>query len=114
MINYNSIIIAYFGRIQKEKGIELIIDALEKLCDYDWRFLIDKFDKYKNEFSKIIYDKIESSPISNRVIFFDANHYEISKYMNASDIFTLSPHLLPLDLKNNMVGLFRRLWHAEI
>lgn len=82
----DKIVIAYFGRIVPEKGVDTLLEALNLIKERDWIFLIDEFKQYENEYAKTIKNMISDFGIENRTIFFDADHYEIAKYMNASDI----------------------------
>lgn len=82
------IVIAYFGRIIKDKGIHLIIDALNNIKFNSWEFMIDVdfiedqkyFDDLMNKFKKLF---------KKNIIQIRANHYNISKYMQKSDIVIL-------------------------
>ena len=50
-LGVNKIIIAYFGRLVKEKGVHILIEALHDLMGLDWMFMIDKFDQYSSNFN---------------------------------------------------------------
>lgn len=89
-INQETIVIAYFGRLVYEKGVHLLIKALEKLESNNWIFLIDEFGRYKTDYQSEIESLINNSTkLKNKTIFFEANHTEIANYMNASDITIL-------------------------
>tara|TARA_B100001109_G_scaffold255510_1_gene258892 strand:- start:240 stop:1412 length:1173 start_codon:yes stop_codon:yes gene_type:complete len=88
-VNEDTIIISYFGRLVYEKGVHLLIKALEKLSTKNWIFLIDEFSRYKTDYQSKIEALINNSNFKDKTIFFEANHTEISNYMNASDITIL-------------------------
>jgi len=85
-LGIDSIAISYFGRITHAKGVHLLIESLSKLKEYNWKFLIDTFDQYADDYQTHIKGLITENEIEDRTIFFDADHNEISDYMNASDI----------------------------
>ena len=78
--------IAYFGRLNYKKGVHILINALTAIKDLPWHFLMDRFEKYKDSYSKEIEDLIEKNKLQGRIIYFDAKHEEMSGYMNAADI----------------------------
>ncbi len=79
-------VIAYFGRLTKEKGIHVLIKALSGMKDQAWHLLMDDFDEYASDYTKEIHDLLEESGIRDRVVFISPSHYEMGGYMNASDI----------------------------
>jgi glycosyltransferase involved in cell wall biosynthesis len=79
-------VIAYFGRIVPEKGIHVLLEALNKIKHLEWHFLMDTFNTYANSYASTITSKINELKLEDRMIKFDASHTEIWKYMNASDI----------------------------
>jgi glycosyltransferase involved in cell wall biosynthesis len=82
-------VIAYFGRLVPEKGVHLIVEALKNLRSYDWHFMLDKFDLYANDYNKQIDILIRQAGIEDRVVYIDADHFEIAAYMNASDVVVI-------------------------
>lgn len=88
-IDDNTVVISYFGRLVYEKGVHLLIQALEQLQVDNWVFLIDDFGRYKNDYQEKIQKQLIASTLQNRIIFFEAEHGEIAQYMNASDIAVL-------------------------
>jgi glycosyltransferase involved in cell wall biosynthesis len=81
--------IAYFGRLIPEKGIPILLDALSMLTDLPWQLLLDRFSDYENPYSALIRQKIEALNLHSKVVFFDATHTEIPRYMNAADFVVL-------------------------
>ena len=79
--------LAYFGRLSPEKGVHLLLDALEALPG-DWALMIDEFmpeGDYQRELSK----RLESPAWRDRVRRVHARHGEVGDYMNAADIVAL-------------------------
>jgi len=88
-LGLHSMTIAYFGRLVPEKGIDLLLQALSKLTDLRWQFLIDTFSTYQSNYEEKLQAQIQALKLDNRVVYFDASHSEISNYMNAADIVVL-------------------------
>ncbi len=86
----NDTVIAYFGRIVKEKGIHILLKALAKIKNYKWTLILDDFVLYKNSYSEEINRLISELELKERVKYIKANHQEIAEYMNASDIVVLA------------------------
>lgn len=83
----NMLVFAYIGRLVKEKGVHILLKALSKLRDNEnWVLLIDEFKDSKSTYQKEITSLIDDLKINKKIKYFDANHYEISKFMNASDV----------------------------
>lgn len=78
--------IAYFGRVVPEKGVEDLVAALGELKGLEWQLLLDRFADYENPFSKVLEDAIEREGIKGRVVYFDARHDEMPRFMNAADL----------------------------
>ena len=83
------ITVAFFGMLRRAKGVHLLIDALEGLMDYKWQFLLDRFDAYRDPYAEFIGGLLSHSPVGGRVLFFDATHKQMPRYMNAADIVVL-------------------------
>lgn len=88
-IEEDTVVIAYFGRLVYEKGVHLLIEALNKLKAKNWVFLIDEFGRYKTNYQAEIEKRIKDSNFNDKTIFFEADHTEIASFMNASDITVL-------------------------
>ena len=80
-------VIAYFGRLSPEKGVHLLLDALEEL-DQPWTLLVDAFMP-SGEYQKQLLDRLQKPAWSSRVRWIEARHGEVAEYMNASDIVAL-------------------------
>ena len=88
-LNLNGIVISYMGRIFEGKGVHILIEALNRIREHEWTFLIDSFELYSDPYKKNINTLIQSFGLKDRTIFFDADHFQIASYMNASDIVVL-------------------------
>jgi len=82
-------VIAYFGRLTEEKGIHILLKALEKVKDMEWQLMMDEFDHYATEYSGKVSALLRETGIIERVVFVNPSHYEIASYMNASDIIVV-------------------------
>ncbi|MFM9944318.1 MAG: glycosyltransferase [Bacteroidia bacterium] len=89
-------VIAYFGRLTKEKGIHILIKALEGLKEQEWILMMDGFDEYASGYTKEIHQLLKDGGIMKRVVFISPSHYEIGGYMNTADIVVIpsvsAPH----------------------
>ncbi len=85
----NNKVIAYFGRMTKEKGVHLLIQALKNMQSLDWQLMMDSFDIYASEYNQEISRLLSESEILNRVVFVKPDHFEIAAYMNAADIIVV-------------------------
>jgi glycosyltransferase involved in cell wall biosynthesis len=81
-----SILIAYFGRLVKQKGVHLLIEALQEIRHLDWTLLLDHIHDSEDDYVSYITTLINDCGLSNRVIYFEADHFEIANYMRAADI----------------------------
>lgn len=80
--------IAYFGRQTPEKGIHILIDALNRIRDRPWQFLIDDFIGASG-YTAQLQAQIDRIDLRDRVIFFESKHEDMARYMNAADIVVL-------------------------
>lgn len=88
-------VIAYFGRIAPEKGVDLLIQALANLLDQPWQFLLDDFDRHRSPYQAKIQNLLDSTGVKDRTVFFRSNHHDIADYMNAADIVVLPSISMP-------------------
>lgn len=85
-LQLNHTAIAYFGRLVPEKGVDLLINALEGLQQFPWKLMMDDFDEYASDYAQHVKKLLHESGIENRVVFISPSHFEIGGYMNAADI----------------------------
>jgi glycosyltransferase involved in cell wall biosynthesis len=92
-IEANAPVFGYFGRVAKEKGVHLIVEALARAAYANpeatsWRFLLDNFQPtgYAREIDRLIV-KLGLAP---RIVRFEASHSEIASYMCATDVILLA------------------------
>ena len=86
---------AYFGRVIPQKGLHLLIDALATIKDERWQLLLDRFCEHRNAYAEQIRAQIAERGLSDRVVFFNARHDEMSDYMNATDFVALPSIAIP-------------------
>ena len=85
-LGLNKKVIAYFGRLTREKGVHILIQALAGLQEKEWVLMMDKFDAYASPYKAEVQALLTKAAILDRVIFISPTHYEIAAYMNAADI----------------------------
>lgn len=81
--------IAYFGRQTPEKGIHILIDALARIRDCDWQFLVDDFLGEGSAYAEQLQAQIAHLGLADRVITFESRHEDMPRFMNAADIVVL-------------------------
>ena len=80
---------AYFGRLTPEKGVHLLLEALARIKDRPWQLLLDEFSEYKHPYAVHVRHLIDTLGFKDRIVFFDARHEEMGRYMNAADIVVM-------------------------
>lgn len=85
-------VVAYIGRMVRQKGVHLLLEALTRLSDLPWKLAIDDFkignselnqsDSYPSEIDRIL----ALPAFENRVLRIHAAHHEIPAVMNGIDI----------------------------
>ncbi len=88
-------VIAYFGRLTKEKGIHVLIGALRELQEFEWQLMMDEFDEYASGYHQEINKKIQEAGLADRIVFVKPSHFEIPAYMNAADIVVVPSIRIP-------------------
>lgn len=84
--NLDKPVIAYFGRIVPEKGVDVLIRALGKIKHQEWIFMLDHFDEYATAYSHQVKALMVEAGILERSVFVHPNHVEIADYMNSADV----------------------------
>jgi glycosyltransferase involved in cell wall biosynthesis len=79
-------LIAFFGRMVPEKGIHILLEALEKMIDLDWRFMCDDVVQSHEEFAASVKERLAKDPLRSRTRLIHPTHDEIAAFMNAADI----------------------------
>jgi len=85
-VGENTVLVAYFGRMVPQKGVDLLISALYKMPAIDYRLLLDHAHDNHGAYVSQINDLIQAYGLADKIIYFDADHIEIANYMRAADI----------------------------
>lgn len=91
-INANQKIILYTGRLSKEKGIDVLLDAIDRLGRNDYKLLIVGSVMHGSNFENEYLDQIKekADKIGGNVVFTDyISHSVLPDYYNAADIVIL-------------------------
>lgn len=88
-LGLDGFVIGFFGRITYEKGIHILINALEMIKNYKWTLLIDEFDIYKSKFQENIHNQIVRSGLIDRVVSVNPKHYEMGSFINSVDVVVM-------------------------
>ena len=95
-------VLGYFGRVTRQKGVHLIIEALGRVADSApsarWLLLMDRFQSDDAYVTKLK-QQIERSGLAPRIAFFDADHQEIAGFMAAADAVVLASLTTPTSLE---------------
>jgi len=85
VLNVENFLIGFFGRVTKEKGILVLLEALSTLKNLEWQLLMDEFSHYKSDFSYEVQDKINNLGLQERILYVNPTHSEMGEYINAVD-----------------------------
>ncbi|MDB5293554.1 MAG: hypothetical protein JWL69_4795 [Phycisphaerales bacterium] len=88
-LGLNQLTIAYFGRINPQKGVHLLIEALGQIKDKPWQFLLDHFASPDDPYLKDLTTQIDRLGLRDRLVQFEARHSQMGVYMNAADVVVL-------------------------
>jgi glycosyltransferase involved in cell wall biosynthesis len=97
-LSHNKVLIAFFGRLVREKGVHLLIEALSQLQDHSWSLLLDHLHDSNDGYAEEIRELIIQRGLSHRVMYFSADHFEIANYMRAADLM-IAPSLVISNFK---------------
>jgi glycosyltransferase involved in cell wall biosynthesis len=95
-LNLSGFVIGLFGRICFEKGVHVLVAALEKLIDYKWTLLMDEFDIYKTKYGEDIHRRLRGADLRGRIVFINPRHTEMGHYMNSVDVVVMPSISTPL------------------
>lgn len=87
-IGEKELVVAYYGRIVPEKGVDTLVRAVSLLKDLKWRLLLNKFE-YVTGYTATIEQLIADLGLEERVIWASSRHGAIAKLMTASDLAVL-------------------------
>jgi len=81
----DNLVVGFVGRFVPEKGLLLLIHALERLRSYPWKLLLVGSGPLQDELTKFA-----TGSLSGRVVIVPAVPYEdVPRYLRCSDIFVL-------------------------
>ena len=89
-------VIGFFGRIVYEKGVHILIEALEKLVDHKWTLLIDEFDIYNNKYGEDIHRRLLNFGLIERVVSINPKHDEMGDFINSVDVVVMPSVSTPI------------------
>ncbi|MEX1239403.1 MAG: glycosyltransferase [Cyclobacteriaceae bacterium] len=98
VVSPDTVVIAYFGRLVRQKGAHILIQTLAELTAFNWVFLLDHIHDSEDDYVQYIRTLINDLKLEERVIFFEADHFEISNYMRAADIM-VAPSITTAEFK---------------
>lgn len=85
-VSDDTLVIAYFGRLVRQKGVHLLIEALSGLTSMKWILLLDHIHDSEGSYASEIRRAVSDHGLDERVKYFEADHFEIANYMRAADI----------------------------
>jgi glycosyltransferase involved in cell wall biosynthesis len=95
----DGMVFSYIGRMIEGKGVHILLEALAKIKQYKWTLILDNFEIYgKSNYHHKIRKLITQLDLKDRIIFFNADHNEISGYMNAANV-VIVPSITTLSFK---------------
>lgn len=85
-------VVAYLGRLVAEKGLLVMLDALEWLADLDWKLLLVGAGPLEPELAA----RAARPPFRGRVVIHPAvPAAEVAEWLRAADIFVLASYAVP-------------------
>jgi glycosyltransferase involved in cell wall biosynthesis len=84
----SDLVIAYFGRMVPEKGVDTLICAMATLKDLRWRLLLNRFE-IASDYAQGLERKIAEFGLKDRVSWASSRHGAIANLMTASDVVVL-------------------------
>ncbi len=87
-------LIAYFGRLVPEKGIETLVEALGTLRDHPWQLLLNRFES-QSAYAERIMALINEFGIAPRLHILETRHGVIAEAMTATDVVVLPSRSTP-------------------
>jgi len=88
-LGVDGFVIGFFGRITHEKGVHILVAALESLKNYKWTLLIDEFEIYKSKYGENIHRQMVKSGLIDRVVSINPKHDEMGGFINSVDVVVM-------------------------
>lgn len=95
-LGIDGFVIGFLGRVSYEKGVHILLSALERIIDYKWTLLIDTFEIYKSKYGEDIHDQMVSTGLIERVVSINPKHDEMGDYINSVDVVVMPSVSTPL------------------
>jgi len=95
-LGVDGFVIGFLGRISHEKGVHVLLSALEAIINYKWTLLIDTFEIYKSKYGQDIHNQIVNSGLVERTVPINPNHDEMGDYINSVDVVVMPSVSTPL------------------
>lgn len=78
--------VCYVGRLARQKGIDVLLDALARLADRPWQLLMNRFLPDGDGYAAAIQARLGQPPFAGRCVTFEARHEEVPRFLRAADI----------------------------
>ncbi len=78
--------VAYVGRLARQKGVDLLLEALATLTARPWQLLINRFLPQGDGYAESIAARLAGGAFKSRCVSFEARHHEVPDYLRAADI----------------------------
>ena len=95
-LGIDGFVIGFLGRVSYEKGVHILLSALERIIDYKWTLLIDTFEIYKSKYGEGIHDQMVSTGLIERVVSINPKHDQLGDYINSVDVVVMPLVSTPL------------------
>ena len=80
--------ISYFGRISPDKGIHILVEALQKI-KFEFRFFLDVSHIDNSRYQKEIILKLKKNLPKKNIRFIKCDHFKIANFMSKSNLVVL-------------------------
>jgi glycosyltransferase involved in cell wall biosynthesis len=78
--------VAYVGRMARQKGVDLLVEALGRLTGRPWQLLMNQFLPDGTGYGEAVMARLAALGLADRVVAFQARHAEVPDYLRAADI----------------------------
>ena len=78
--------IAYVGRMARQKGVDLLVEALGQLAGRPWQLLMNRFLPDGTGYGEAVMARLAALGLAERVVVFQSSHAEVPDYLRAADV----------------------------